>query len=801
MATTVYGVDYYHMDPNGCLVYYANSPDCEVVPVPPIIPVPTTGIPAPSLPVGLLSNLSAVPLNYEQVLLNWQEPQSAYLDWRLIRSRFGFPVDENDGAVLVDTDSAAYPGSSYLDTGVIPGSYNYYAIYLLVAETFTISTATAGNSTTLTDSAQNWTTNMWTGYTVTITSGTGAGSTAVVVSNTQTVLTVTSWSGAAPAASSGYSLTQEVWFRSGFAACLCPWDYESAAWIKGRIPNYFLNNPNQELTTDDPIGNKTLNSYLNIIGWGIDYLKTALFVAQNVNNPQVIPENWLYNLAQQLGLPYEPEISTGVLRGAVANQSTLIKQRGTLEGIEAYITQLTGWGADIRPGINLMLEDDQAHFIDPQVAAYSTTTNYATGEMVTYDNYVYESLVTNNLNVAPTGTTSANANWTCLYYSSNSTLLENATTGWVNTWEPRQLNETNDVAPAGSLSEAVGILDRTHAGEYQKNGLLVTNTTGSAATLDIQSISRTTADITAVNVYANRTQVIGDGLPVPYTIPQQTWSSTTQYPTGAIVTYNGQPFLALKSSQNVAPPTNNVPTNEWQPIGFDDRIALMMSAYAEASPVTSSTTANVQPYAAWYDQWGNHITTLYPRQTSNYPANLVYSSWANSSLWGAALSGSAPDVGSFTWTAQVSTFNINGFEGGCIYPSVVNNRTEALITYTGITNLQLGLTFLTLPNSSYSMGLVVRWAIAGSTESYWRVDQNAIYEVNGATRTKQGSNHTTVFAAGDRMIVTVSSNTLTVYRYNAPTTSNPINLAQVNSCSISAMNTSSVTHGVIVEAT
>ncbi len=50
-------------------------------------------------------------------------------------------------------------------------------------------TATSGAATTVTDSNAAWGTNQWTGYTVSITSGTGSGQTAVVVSNTATVLT------------------------------------------------------------------------------------------------------------------------------------------------------------------------------------------------------------------------------------------------------------------------------------------------------------------------------------------------------------------------------------------------------------------------------------------------------------------------------------------------------------------------------------------------------------------------------------------------------------------------------------
>jgi hypothetical protein len=64
--------------------------------------------------------------------------------------------------------------------------------------------ASAGSSTSVTDSSQSWFTNEWIGATAEIISGTGNGSKGTVTSNTATALTVTSWSGTAPAASSQF---------------------------------------------------------------------------------------------------------------------------------------------------------------------------------------------------------------------------------------------------------------------------------------------------------------------------------------------------------------------------------------------------------------------------------------------------------------------------------------------------------------------------------------------------------------------------------------------------------------------
>jgi uncharacterized cupin superfamily protein len=67
-------------------------------------------------------------------------------------------------------------------------------------------TATAGSSTTLTDSGKSWTTNEQAGRLVRITGGTGSGQTRTIISNTATVLTVAAAWTVTPDATSVYSI-------------------------------------------------------------------------------------------------------------------------------------------------------------------------------------------------------------------------------------------------------------------------------------------------------------------------------------------------------------------------------------------------------------------------------------------------------------------------------------------------------------------------------------------------------------------------------------------------------------------
>lgn len=110
----VYGVSFYGIDPYG----------------------PTTYV---DFSVG---DFVAEPVGFDAIDLHWRSPRGTWDRIRVLRNRFGFSVDEQDGEILADTPGAL---SNLTDPDVVPGAWHYYSIWILSADTW----YRAGIATTL----------------------------------------------------------------------------------------------------------------------------------------------------------------------------------------------------------------------------------------------------------------------------------------------------------------------------------------------------------------------------------------------------------------------------------------------------------------------------------------------------------------------------------------------------------------------------------------------------------------------------------------------------------------------------
>lgn len=89
-----------------------------------------TGTYGPISPTEFATTLHVRPLAYDRLLLSWNPPPGNWSDIRLVRSSYGYPMSATaDSTVLVDDAKATAP-VSFLDTGLQPGRFYYYTLFV-----------------------------------------------------------------------------------------------------------------------------------------------------------------------------------------------------------------------------------------------------------------------------------------------------------------------------------------------------------------------------------------------------------------------------------------------------------------------------------------------------------------------------------------------------------------------------------------------------------------------------------------------------------------------------------------------
>jgi len=72
----------------------------------------------------------AEPLSYTIMSLTWNSPVGDWTGLRVLKSYYGYAVDETDGEILLDTSS---PSQSLIDNAVRPGAWHYYSIFVQIS--------------------------------------------------------------------------------------------------------------------------------------------------------------------------------------------------------------------------------------------------------------------------------------------------------------------------------------------------------------------------------------------------------------------------------------------------------------------------------------------------------------------------------------------------------------------------------------------------------------------------------------------------------------------------------------------
>jgi hypothetical protein len=74
-----------------------------------------------------VSPFTATPVDYTTVVLDWKAPAGTWDTLRLLRNRYGWSVNENDGEILLSQSSIT---TSFADKAVVGGQWLYYTIFI-----------------------------------------------------------------------------------------------------------------------------------------------------------------------------------------------------------------------------------------------------------------------------------------------------------------------------------------------------------------------------------------------------------------------------------------------------------------------------------------------------------------------------------------------------------------------------------------------------------------------------------------------------------------------------------------------
>lgn len=651
MAT--YGYDQYGRATYGPSAPTGNYPGSQVT-----VPVVNTAY--------ILPSILAQPQDYANILVTWGAlppgTMATVTEFRLLASPWGFPVDQNDGTILLDvTGSPPAPGIQYLDTSANPGAVQYYGFYVLSGGVW----LRAGFTAALLPAYH--------GYDVKLMSdlppyfqNQSLGTVATDIPVAAPGIPATGGSVSNP-----YAYDVDVWLSApaNVSVNSVPLGQQTFFTIPalGTATLSYAGTVNwQWISRASNPSNTALEDFLSILAYGLDLVKTQYDMKfRSLNDPMKMSLGDLANFCTEIGLPYNSEIPAYAMRKAAQFWGQVMQERGTLGGIAEHITLLSGYPVDVQVSRNFMLDDDQANPADPiwpnwsanvkyQVGetvqypvagTWSIVSTYAIGAVVMYNDlfytcilansgqaptnttywsqnvtgpyiYVCTSAITTLPGTAPSGSTSANGNWSCLYGGNKNGSEYTATisipglSGSAGTWEATNAAGTN-------LNEAIGVGFPTPQAWAQGAGSPTTgpngygntfralNNTGSTVTnVWLRSVCRSSADITNSKIVPDPQLVVEHAVPVP--MPVGAWNNTTEYQTNTLVTYGNLNYIALRQSTGATPPVPNAVLN--QNYDFETTTAPWI-----ANGTTTLASTTTQAYS------GTHSMSTSPSGSDAFP--------------------------------------------------------------------------------------------------------------------------------------------------------------------------------------
>lgn len=682
--------------------------------------------------------------DYGRAFLTWKLPTGANFSLvRLIRSPYGFVVNAFDGDVLVDVNISVTSVTSYDDYGLEPGKFYYYTVFLGAGKTAWNSSITYQIGDQVSFNNQ------------------------LYEALRTTVNEQPDVSGAAWSIKTG-STTE--WIRAGDRGILAvkDFDYRDRTWIL--TPRVYKQLNVRQL--DDEARNDSLYKFLAIFGFHFDLIRTQAEQARNINNARRVQYKYLFSLANQLGIDPEPVISPRLERLRVQNATAIYREKGTFLGLQNLVNVVTGWDCTISMGNNLMLNGDQASFAHPQYEQWNGTVNYATGDRVYYNGYVYQANVgAYGQANAPTGLATNNTWWNVVQASiqnGSASPIYNSITGNISTWEVYR-GDTGAVLKDDDV--VIGSMNAISSADNTANHFKITNNSGVTVDMILRSVARATGDSAP-----NKLQVVGDGIPIERPL---LWRSDLIYKTGDIVTHNFITYQCKIEHPANAPTGTYVGNTEWSVYDADGQNSYtdmyLASLYANITE-TGGVAVPVQAYVEWYDDNGIRLNTpFYPTasvfgrlDTFNYPCLGSSQTTYPTAPWGLNQVldpiNSEPGVtgpDSFNYFALAPAVgNWNKINGVAYADSSAGIKTATGPVVSADMNVYVTLrSGPGVPNTV--QGIIARWSNA---TNYWLATRTNLQKVVSGTPTVVAT-YTTPLVDGERYFIQCSGTSVAVKKY------------------------------------
>ena len=296
--------------------------------------------------------LVATAITYNQVYLEYSAPTGSYLQFRITRNQDGYPETAEDGKIIYETAINQYPtGDGILDTELVGGRFVYYRAWLRrVANSYW---EPVGETVTLVP------------FKNTLTSGTNA---------VQSVFIGNGVMGDS-------KISPEVDFST---------THQRFMSYLPRVLTSTSLSPVDEIDTSysyvDSLGrdkNSLISKFFESFSFTIDeFLSFARLIIPDNNGSGASPEI-LELKSFELGIKDYNKLATKAQKRLVRDAITIYRSKGTLNGLNLFTKDLTGYDTTLTETVNLMLSHEDSTFDIEDWTTNSTIGSWLPGDGVT----------------------------------------------------------------------------------------------------------------------------------------------------------------------------------------------------------------------------------------------------------------------------------------------------------------------------------------------------------------------------------------------------------------------------------